>query len=95
MGVWKRKERGRKVLGLVATVLLCPAMSPCSQHWAYPEVDDVIFSKSLSLSCPLCDSSGRRESRERRDCGDRKRKKNPKQKTMAERDSQACEGCLS
>lgn len=47
--VLKRKERGRKALGLAATVLLSPAMSPCTQPWAYPEVDDVIFSKSLSL----------------------------------------------
>lgn len=49
MGVLKKKELGGKVLGLVATVLPSPAMSSCTQPWAYPEVDDVIFSKGLSL----------------------------------------------
>lgn len=49
MGVLKKKEPGRTVLGLVVTVLPSPAMSSCTQPWAYPEVDDVIFSKSLSL----------------------------------------------
>lgn len=51
MGVLKRKELGRKALGLglVATALQSPAMSPCGQCWAYLEVDDIGFSTSLSL----------------------------------------------
>lgn len=49
MGVLKKKEPGRKVLDLVATVLLSPAVSLYTQPWAYPDVNDVIFSKSLSL----------------------------------------------
>lgn len=93
MGVLKKKELGGKGLGLVATVLPSPAMSPCTQPWAYPEVHDVIFSKGLSLvlsSLQLIWEGGRVEKE-----GTVEIETKQKQKTMAEGDSQAGEGCPS